>query len=183
MQDEHLLLARAQALDPEALTEIHDIYYTPIFRYIAMRVSNREVAEDLASEVFVRLLSALRDHTAPRKTLKGWLYAVASRVVSDYHRKQYRHREVELTESLVGDAVDPAEAADQQLTWENLQEALSDLTPDQQDVLALRFGQGLPIQEVADLVGKSEGAIKQLQARAVAALARKLGHKRGKRAK
>ena len=175
MQNEHLLLARARAFDQDALAEIHDTFYTPIFRYIAIRVSNREVAEDLTSEVFVRLLTALRSHTAPQKTLKGWLYAVASRVVSDYHRQRYRRPEVELTDTFVSDIEDPGVVLDTQLTWDNLQDALTDLTPEQQDVLALRFGQGLPIQEVAALIDKSEGAVKQLQARAVAALARKLG--------
>lgn len=175
VQDEHLLLARARAFDQDALAEIHDTYYTPLFRYIAIRVSNREVAEDLTSEVFVRLLSALRDHTAPQKTLKGWLYAVASRVVSDYHRQRYRRPEVELTDTYISHIEDPADAVDAQITWENLQHALTDLTPEQQDVLALRFGQGLPIQEVAQLIDKSEGAVKQLQARAVAALSRQLG--------
>ncbi len=179
MQNEHLLLARARALDQDALAEIHDTYYTPLFRYIAIRVSNREVAEDLTSEVFIRLLTALRDHTAPQKTLKGWLYAVASRVVSDHHRQRYRRPEVELTDTFMSDSEDPGEVVDAQLTWDNLQDALTDLTPEQQDVLALRFGQGLPIQEVAELIDKSEGAVKQLQARAVSALARKLGRSSG----
>ena len=73
MPDEITLLARARALEDEALAEIHETYYEPIFRYIVFRVSNQQIAEDLTSEVFVRLLSALRDHTAPQNTLRGWL--------------------------------------------------------------------------------------------------------------
>ena len=61
MQDELALLARARTLDADALAEVHDRYYAPIFRYVAFRVSDREVAEDLTREVFTRLLSALRD--------------------------------------------------------------------------------------------------------------------------
>ncbi len=122
-------------------------------------------------------MSALRDRTAPQKTLGGWLYRVAYFVVSDYHRASYRQEEVPLDEGvrdLPGDAPDPAAAVSSKLRWENVSQALEDLTDDQREVVALRFGQELPIREVADLMNKSEGAVKQLQARAVAALSRHL---------
>ena len=177
VHDELTLLAKARAFDEEALAQIHDTYYGPIFRYIAFRVGNQTVAEDLTSEVFVRLLSALRDRTAPQKTLRGWLYRVAYFVVSDYHRANYRQEEVPLDEAvgkLPGDAPGPAAAVTDRMRWEEVSEALKDLTEGQREVIALRFGQELPIRDVADVMNKSEGAVKQLQARAVAALARHL---------
>ena len=100
--DENLLLSRARSLDPEALADIHDIYYTPIFRYVVMRINDQQTAEDLTSEVFTRLLSALREKSAPQNTLRGWLYGVASRVVSDHYRRHYRRKLVEVDESLPG---------------------------------------------------------------------------------
>ena len=174
MQDELSLLARARQLDPEALGLIHETYYAPIFRYMSFRVGDRETAEDLTSEVFTRLLTALRDRHAPQNTLRGWLYGVAARVVSDYHRKAYRAPQTELDESLASDEPDPSDIVAGKLTQETLQEALQELTEEQRHVLSLRFGSGLPIQDVARTLGKTEGAIKQLQARAVAALARKV---------
>lgn len=174
MQGELSLLARARALDEEALAEVHDTYYGPIFRYVMYRVGEHAVAEDLTSEVFVRLLSALRERSAPQNTLRGWLYGVASHVVKDYHRQQYRMEQVKLTDTLPNPAAGPAERVATQLRWEDIQTALTNLTEDQRDVIALRFGQELPIREVARLLGKSEGAVKQLQARAVAALSRHL---------
>ena len=174
MQDELALLARARALDSDALAQIHDLYFTPIFRYVAFRVGDRDTAEDLASEVFARLLSALRDRTAPQNTLRGWLYGVAARVVSDYHRKQYRAPQVELDESMVSRDDNPAEMVEAMLAQEDLKRAMSELTEEQQNVLGLRFGYEMSIQEVARTLGKTEGAIKQLQARAIAALARKM---------
>ena len=87
VQDELTLLARARQLDPEALALIHETYYTSIFRYVAFRVGDHATAEDLTSEVFTRLLTALRDKNAPQNTLRGWLYGVAARVVSDHHRQ------------------------------------------------------------------------------------------------
>ena len=174
MQDELALLARARKLDQDALALIHDTYYTPIFRYVAFRVGDRDTAEDLTSEVFTRLLSALRERTAPQNTLRGWLYGVAARVVSDYHRKHYRASEVDLDEGLISHDNGPAEAVEQMLTHEELKQAMRQLTEEQQHVLSLRFGYEMPIQEVARALGKSEGAIKQLQARAIAALARRM---------
>lgn len=174
VHDELALLARARKLDLDALAEIHDTYYTPIFRYIAFRVSDRDVAEDLTSEVFTRLLSALRDKNAPQNTLRGWLYGVAARVVSDYHRKQYRAPEVELNDTMVSPEHNPLEAVEALMAHEDLKQALQQLTEDQQHVLGLRFGYDMSVQEVARVLGKTEGAIKQLQARAIAALTRKL---------
>ena len=177
VQDGLTLLARARRLDPEALAMIHDTYYTAIYRYIAFRVGERETAEDLASEVFTRLLTALRDRNAPQNTLRGWLYGVAARVVADHHRRQYRTQQVELDETLASDAHDPAMLLEHKLTHESLKQAMEELTEEQRHVLGLRFGADMPIQDVARTLGKSEGAIKQLQARAVAALTRKLSPK------
>ncbi len=174
MQDELALLARARTLDAEALTEIHQAYYSPIYRYVAMRVGNVKVVEDLTSEVFTRLLSALRDKTAPQRTLRGWLYKVAGHVVVDHYRRQGRATQVELTEMLPSKEESPEMLTERQLSAESLHEAIRDLTEEQQTVLALRFGSGMRIREVAQMVGKSEGAVKQLQLRAIAMLSNKL---------
>ncbi|MCA9875290.1 MAG: sigma-70 family RNA polymerase sigma factor [Anaerolineales bacterium] len=174
MQDELLLLDRARSLDPDALTEIHNLYYAPLFRYILMRVNDHALAEDLTSDVFIRLLSALRDHTAPRNTLKGWLFAVASRVVNDHYRQHYRYPQTELDESVPAQQEMADERIENILSKEALREAVTELTEDQQNTLALRFGFGMSIQETAQVMDKSEGSIKMLQARAVAALARRL---------
>ncbi len=172
MQDEIALLARARALDPEALAQIHDIYYAPILRYVSTRVGDRVTGEDLTSEVFVRFLSALHDHTAPQNTLRGWLYRVASHVVSDHFRQHYRARVVDLPDGLPNGNAGPAEITEALLTNENLRQAMVELTEEQQNVIALRYGQGLSIRETAQLMDKNEGAVKQLQARALASLAR-----------
>jgi RNA polymerase sigma-70 factor (ECF subfamily) len=174
VQDEFLLLNRARALETEALEEIHDMYYVPIFRYISFRVNEHETAEDLTSEVFTRLLSALQDKTAPQKTIKGWLFSVASRVVKDFYRKKYRRKQVVLEESVPSLADGPAQRVESMITNENLRGAITALTEEQQEVIALRFGYEMSIREVAKTIGKSEGAVKMLQARAVAALSRKM---------
>ncbi|MCP4424268.1 MAG: sigma-70 family RNA polymerase sigma factor [Chloroflexi bacterium] len=174
MQDELILLNRARSLDREALEQIHDMYYVPIFRYIAFRVNEHELAEDLTSDVFTRLLNALQDHTAPQKTLRGWLFSVASRVVKDHYRKQYRRPQVALDDSIPSPTGGPDQQVESMLTNENLRQAVTELTENQQQVIALRFGFEMSIREVAQTTGKSEGAIKMLQARAIAALSRRM---------
>jgi RNA polymerase sigma-70 factor, ECF subfamily len=172
--DDADILQRARQLDTDTLAKIHDDYYGPIFRYIAFRVSSRELAEDLTSDVFLRFLNALRDNKAPQSTIRGWLFSVAANVVSDHHRKSYRAPQVALTETLPSQADQPEAQVEARLIREDLREAIGTLTEDQQHVLALRYGHEMPIQDVARTLGKTEGAIKQLQARAIAALARRM---------
>jgi len=174
VQDELLLLHRARSLEQDALAEIHDTYYVPLYRFIVLRVSDHDTAEDLTSEVFTRLLSALRERTAPQNTLRGWLFSVASRVVNDHYRQQYRARQTELTNDLPDTTRQPEMIVAEKLTEETLHQALADLTEEQQNIIALRFGFGMSIEETARTSGKSEGSVKMLQARAITNLAKKL---------
>jgi RNA polymerase sigma-70 factor (ECF subfamily) len=92
--------------------------------------------------------------------------------VSDYHRTRYRTPEVALEASLISQQPEPDKLAEAALDHEDLQRGIATLTDEQQHVLALRFSQELPIQDVARILRKTEGAVKQLQARAIAALTR-----------
>ncbi len=173
MQDERSLLAAARRLDPDALGQIHDLYYQPLFRYIAYRVPDVATAEDIAADVFRRLLDALHDGKPPRRTLRGWLYQVASNIVSDHYRQRERTPEAALDEQMAADD-SVIETVSLSLRRQAVVDAAGRLTDEQQRVLALRFGAGLAIKEVAEVLGKSEAAVKMLQARAVAALAEEL---------
>jgi RNA polymerase sigma-70 factor (ECF subfamily) len=175
--NEEQLLKRASRLDPEALAQIHDCFYEAIYRYAHYRTGDGQVAEDTASEVFVRLLDALQNGRAPRRSLRGWLFGTASNVVNDHFRHRYRIQTDNLAdhESLSANIeVDPEYQFQRHFDNEHLRTVLTRLTSDQQDVLALRFGQGLSHQEVAQLLDKSEGAVKLLQFRALKALRRLL---------
>jgi RNA polymerase sigma-70 factor, ECF subfamily len=175
VHDDSNLLRRARSRDQDALAEIHDRYYPAIYRYLAFRVSDSQTAEDLVSEVFVRFLNAVSDASNPPNTLRGWLYGAASNVLKEHYRQQGR---VDLSE--LGDALpDTASAAPESSVMNKerraeLRSALGDLTDDQQNVLALRFGFGLPIKEVAEVVNKSEGSVKMLQVRAIMNLTKRL---------
>ena len=177
MSNERELLAGARRFDRGALGQIHDEYFGPIYRYALYRTGSQETAEDVAGEVFARLLEGLRAGTGPTTTLPGWLFGVASRVVNDHFRRAYRAPMVALNDAMPDDHTTPTSLTVAALEREELQQALKKLTEEQQHVIALRFGQDVPIQEVARMMGKTEGAVKQLQARAVAQLARQM--KRG----
>jgi RNA polymerase sigma-70 factor (ECF subfamily) len=172
LSDERKLLAQARRFEQDALAQIHGEYYAPIFRYALYRTGDRETAEDVAGEVFARLLQGLRSGAGPTTTLAGWLFGVASRVVSDHFRQAYRSPTVGLDDVIRDYDDTPSTLTIAALEHEELRQALKALTEEQQHVIALRFGQEMPIREVARILGKTEGAVKQLQARAVAALAR-----------
>jgi RNA polymerase sigma-70 factor (ECF subfamily) len=174
VDDEQALLGRARALEHEALAQIHDQYYGAIYRYLTFRVSDAQTAEDLAGEVFIRFLGALRDRHTPPNTIRGWLFGAAQNVLKEHYRKQKQMNWTELDESIAGHERTPEQHLEARAGQEQLRAALDELTPEQRDVLALRFGFGLPIKDVAATVNKSEGSVKMLQVRAISALARRL---------
>ncbi len=174
VHDELELLNQARAFDKEALGLIHDRYYQSIYRYISFRVADSQTAEDLASEVFTRFLSAIKDRHAPPNTIRGWLFGAAQNVVKEQYRKQRQMNWTELDESIPGGGRTPEQRLDERQDKQALREALAELTPEQQNVLALRFGYGMPIKEVAETVNKSEGSVKMLQVRAISALTRRM---------
>ena len=174
MHDEQELLRKARAFDKEALASIHDQYYQSIYRYLSFRIADPQTAEDMAGEVFTRFLSAIKDRSAPPNSIRGWLFGAAQNVLKEQYRKQRQMKWTELDESIAAGGESPEQRLDAKVSKEALRDALTELTPEQQNVLALRFGYGMPIKDVADTVNKSEGSVKMLQARAIATLTRRL---------
>jgi len=172
--DDQTLLRKARALDKEALGLIYDQHYQSVYRYVSFRVGDAQTAEDLAAEVFTRFLAALRGRGALPNTIAGWLFGTAQNVLREHYRKQKQMNWSELDDAIAGPDRSPEQRLQERFDSEALRAALAELTPEQQHVLALRFGQGLPIKAVAELIGKSEGAVKMLQLRAIGALAGRL---------
>lgn len=170
---EQTLLEQAQRLDERALGQIHDRYYAEIYRFALYRTGRSEVADDIAGEVFLRLLDALHKGRPPRTTLRGWLYGVASNLVADHFRKAPRESQ-ELDENHAAPH-SPAAEAELQLVQADVRQAMRQLTREQQEALAFRFGEGFSVEETAEAMGKSVNAVKALQFRAIEALRRVLG--------
>jgi RNA polymerase sigma-70 factor (ECF subfamily) len=165
------LLKKAQEWDSQALGEIHDRYYARVYRYVFFRVGDEALAEDIASEVFVRLLAALRANQTITN-LTGWLFGVAAHLVVDHFRRAPREH-ARLSEEFRSMALTDAEA-EANLQLGEIRAAMQRLTPDQQNVLTLRFGGGFNLEQTAQLMGKTINAVKVLQFRATAALRRLL---------
>ncbi len=172
MQDELLLLHRAKSLDQDALAQVHEQYYDAIYRYMTYRVNDLQTAEDLTSEVFIRFLYAIQNKNAPQNTIRGWLFGAASLILKEHYRKKTQAKLTELDDGLPDQWVEPTEELEARESKKALRQALANLTEEQQQVLALRFGYELPIRDVAETMNKSEGSIKMLQVRAIAALTR-----------
>ncbi len=177
MDDTKTLLERIQRQDQQALAEVYDRYFDQIYRYINYRISESEVAADLAGEVFLALVKALKNGRPPKTSLSGWLYTVARNLAVD-HIKQ-KGRTVALVEDLVSDEPSLMHQAHLAQLGPILREAISQLTEEQQHVITLRFGQELSLAETAEIMEKSVGAVKALQHRALASLARFIPDQRG----
>ena len=169
------LAAGLQNLDSQTVGAIYDRFYGEVFRYIRYRIADDVVAEDLASDVFLRLLEAARKKQGPQSSLKGWLIATASNVVNDHLRRQYRRPQADLSETLPDHSPGIPAVVDARDERRSVHEAYVQLTPEQQHVLALRFGQGYSLEETADHMKKNINAVKALQFRALASLQRQIG--------
>ena len=168
------LVDRAQAGDVGAFGELYDEYSLTVYRYIYARVSSSALAEDLTSETFVRALRALDSFRWQGRDFGAWLVTIARNLITDHYKSGRVRLEVVTDEiethdrQTEGPEIDVLAAA----TAEVLRDAVAGLPDEQRDCLTMRFFAGLSIAETAKALEKSEGAVKQLQLRAVRHLAK-----------
>jgi RNA polymerase sigma-70 factor, ECF subfamily len=170
------LVDLARGGDAEAFGQLYDHYVESIHRYLYFRLSSVSLADDLTSETFFRALRGIRSFRWQGKDFGAWLTTIARNLVTDHYKSSRSRLEVvadELPEQ-IEDADGPEDGALATLTSEVLVAALRRLAAEQQDCLVMRFCQGLSIAETAAAMGRSEGAVKQLQLRAVRNLAKHL---------
>lgn len=170
-------LEALRRLEPQAIGVIYDRYFPDVFRFVRYRLESDDLAEDISSETFMRLLQASQQGRGPQLNIRAWLLSAASHIITDHLRKQYRHPTESINEEQPDTSQSPAASAEANEQKRILQSALSRLTPEQQSVIALRFGQGFSLEETAKALQKNINAVKQLQLRALAALNRHMGQK------
>ena len=170
--DEAQLVKRAKQGDPAAFAEIYTRHHDAIYAYLYYRVGDVRVAEDLAGEVFLRLVARIGKFTYRGRPILAWLYTIARNLLIDHQRKQVRSDTADIEEHWPTNAPGPAEVAERGLTRDCLIRSLKHLTEDQQRVILHKLLEGRTNREVADLLGKTEGAVKSLQHRALASLRR-----------
>ena len=175
MQDEESLVRRAQQRDSQAFAQLYEAYFDKIYRYIAMRIRNEMEAEDLTQQVFMKMLHSISSYKNQGVPFSSWVYRIAHNQVVDFMRQQNKKATVDIDGLPLPDTGDdPQHIMEQQFDIEELKKAMKHLTESQQEVLALRFTGEMPIAQCAEIMGKSEGAIKALQHSAVQALKKAL---------
>lgn len=172
MQDEESLVRRAQQHDQAALTQIYEENFDRIYRYIVLKIGERTEAEDMTQQVFLSAFKSISSFKWKGAPFSAWLFRIAHNRIVDYLRKKSKQATVPLNESLASGSSNPGTEAERNLEIADLVAATQKLTSAQREVISLRFAGGLPIAEVARVMGKSQGAIKALQHSAVAALRR-----------
>ena len=169
---------QTEIIDSRTLGNLHDQLYPAIFRYVSYRLQDPQLCEDITSEVFVRLLDAFHRRDRKIKDVRAWVFGTASNLVNDHYRQKYRRKIEDLEDHQDLPAQHSTEGAvDREMTLQEIRWAMRKLTPDQQNVIALRFSQDLSLEETAAIVGKSVNAVKVLQFRALAAMRRILEEK------
>ena len=162
-------------LNPQVIAALYDRYFSDVYRYVRYRIGDEQTAEDIASDVFVRLLEAGQRGRGPQTNLKAWLLGTASHVVTDHMRRAYRRPTEEISDNMLDPLAVPVAELERRESERSVRDAMKQLTPDQQHVLALRFGEGYSIEETANAMNKNVNAVKALQFRALASLQRGIG--------
>jgi RNA polymerase sigma-70 factor, ECF subfamily len=173
------LITRAQGdFDPRAFEGLYLLFANSVFRYIVTRLGNRELAEEITSDVFVRLIEKIDLYQiAPANNVanfSAWLYRVAYNIMVDALRAGKRARQTTLDnmeESLV---TSPLDLIEEEMEIDELLQELRNLSDQQHNVIVLRFIEQMSIAETAQIMQKSEGAVKALQFRALESLRRQI---------
>ena len=172
------LVQQAKDGDSTAFSDLYEHYLTPIFRFVFFRVRTKEDAEDLTQHVFLKAWSALPEFgpsppDGGSGSFSAWLYRIARNTTVDYWRKK-KPLSLDPSSSAFQNkqdkSLDPLETANQKEESEHIRKALHILNEDQQTILTLKFIEDLSNKEIAHITGKTEGAIRQIQSRALRAL-------------
>src|SRR5579863_7959241 len=165
------LVDRAQAGDRDALEELYLIHFDRIYSYLHVSVGNRHDAEDLTTQTFLKMLESIGRFRWQSAPFSAWLFRIAHNLAMDHFRARRRWQPEEEVPEPVGDAEPSAELeAMQTIGRESMLKLIDRLSPEQQQVLTLKFVFNLPNAEVAAILDKTEGAIKSLQHRALVSL-------------
>jgi len=172
--DDRPLIERVRQGDQDAARTLYERYFDRIYNYAYARLGRAEDAEDLAIDTMTRSLTRLDLFQDQGVAFSSWVYRIAHNATIDHYRRHGKVTLVALDEAALPQSADPAELAMEQLSNDDLRLALRELTDEQQQVLILRFFQDLTAAQVADIMGKSVGAVQALQHRALGSLERAL---------
>jgi RNA polymerase sigma-70 factor, ECF subfamily len=165
-------VSRASQGDAEAFSFLYERNVTRIYNYIYYRIGSEADAEDLTARVFYRAFGHINTYVEKGVPFSAWLYRIAHNLIANYHRDSHRRREVPLEDQpeMPHHADHPESALVKTQEVELLLTGIRRLTSDRQQLLILKFVEDYSNAEIAEIMGKSEGAIKSLYHRALIAL-------------
>jgi len=171
------LARQAANLDVSAFADLYRLYEPQLSRYVAFRVTGTQDAEDITNTIFEKAFAAIGRYQPSPAQFSTWLYTIAQNTIIDHYRKR-RLPQVDDAEALLFAVTDPDEGPEGSVLADErrrfLQQAVMQLTPEQRQVVGCRFFFNLPVHEIAQMMGKTEGAVKALQFRALERLRRVL---------
>jgi RNA polymerase sigma-70 factor (ECF subfamily) len=169
------LVERAQKGDRGALEELYLIHFDRIYSYLHMSVGNRHDAEDLTTQTFLKMLEAIGRFRFQSAPFSAWLFRIAHNLAMDHFRAARRWQPEEEVPEQPGEEEPSAEMqALQSIGRQSMLELIEDLSPEQQQVLTLKFVFNFPNADVATILEKTEGAVKSLQHRALVSLQKQI---------
>jgi len=175
-KDERSLLERAVVFDESALSEIYDCHQEALYRYAMRLLGDQQLAEDCISETFLRFLKALSRGNVPKENLRAYLYRISHNWITDHYRRNPNKLEQDIEDDISVNS-DLVEEVEKVMLGANIRNAILTLTPDQQQVIILKYFEGWQNDDVARFVGKRVGAVKALLHRSLATLRKKLEKK------
>ena len=167
---EEELIRRAQEFDQEALGWLYELFYPKLYNYAYLQLGDVQQAEDLASEVLLRVLESLKGYRFRGVPLSAWVFRIARNYLIDLSRRRQRRPQVSLYEGIPDAEDGPQVAAERAIAQDELRLALTRLTEEQRQVIILKFVEGMDNASVARVLGRSQGAVKSLQHRALVSL-------------
>lgn len=153
---------------------LYEQYYDRIVRYIFVRINDQSEAENLGGDVFLKALQSLDSYRGRTEQMRAWLFKIAHNLVVDYLRKMSKRKAVLINDMEIRDKVSTEEAVEVKLEVQRLSQALKRLTAAQREVIGLRFFAGLSSAEVSKTLGKSGGAVREMQRAAIETLRKQM---------
>lgn len=152
------------------IASLFEQHYDKIVRYIFAHINDQSEAEDLGGDVFLKVLKSLKSYRGRPEHILTWIFKIAHNHVVDYMRKRSKQKSISLSQLDVPDHRKTEEIAEMSMELESLSQALEQLTPSQREVIGLRFFAGLSSSEVSKIMGKRDGAVREMQSSAIKVL-------------
>lgn len=160
------LIQKASSGDESAFAVVYDIYFEKIYRFVYYRVSHKETAEDLVSEVFIKAWDKITE-IKKSHSFNGWIYQIARNLVIDHYRSRKISVDIETLENVLEYEDNIVDKANLSFNQQHFLEALKKLSGEKQIIIKLKYLDELNNSEMADILDKPEGTIRVIQHRAV----------------